>query len=142
MNVFQTAPETYHHLRVAHGDAGMAEAQVGYVIGGAWNADFIAGQAEALARIERERLVRGQFLGRQNAGAHPFVPRYHGYLLDEQLRARERAEAEQAEQARRIRDAMERDRVVREAEQAWQLEEAARARQAQAEEDRGWCILM
>jgi len=135
-SVFPTAQETYDHLKAAHG--GIYEAAPAGVAEDDWNADFIAGQVEALARIERERLAREQRLRHANvAAANPFILQYHGYqaqLVAERLRARERAEAE--EQARR--DAIEHEMRTRAVREARQLQEAARAQ----EEDRGWCILM
>ena len=76
MNVFQTPQETYGHLRAAHGGI-YEEAPAGVVVEHAWNQDFIAGQVEALARFERERVAREQVLRRpMAAAANPRVDRY------------------------------------------------------------------
>ena len=116
MDVFQTGQETYDHMRAAHGGF-YEEEPAGVVIGGAWNQDFVAGQVEALARIERERLAREQVLRRPMVAAvNPFVNQYpnadyRAQLMAEQLRGARAAAEEQVrpvrvdveEQARRAR---------------------------------------
>ena len=160
MNVFQTAQQTYDHLSTVHGGI-YEEAPAGVVVGNAWNQDFLAGQREALARIERERVAREQVLRRPMAAVvNPFVDQYQNadyraQLMAEQLR-REHARAAVEEQARLVRVAVEeqarhvrarealveqqrrareeQERWVREEQERWAREEQERrARTAEAQ---------
>lgn len=122
MGVFQTPQETYAHLRATHG--GIYEAApAGVVAEGDWDPVFLAGQAQELARIERERVARVQALRRPNAvAANPFVGQ--NQIVGPQAE----------EHATRARV----NRQIFADEEARQLREAARRR----EENRGGCIVM
>jgi len=155
MNVFETPEETYAHLRTVHG--GIHEQDPAAVVGGARGQDFLEEQAEALARIERERAAREEARRRpmvapvRNAlmDQHPLA-NYHDELIARQARmqewlaiveeGRERAAAEAQEQARRARAAAEAEearrlRAVADAEaQARRTAEIYRQWDAQVEE--------
>jgi hypothetical protein len=67
LNVFETAQETYNHLRAEHGGIyDEAQAAQDVIFEEYWDEDwdeaFLAGQVEALARIERERVAREEGL--------------------------------------------------------------------------------
>jgi hypothetical protein len=153
LNVFETAQETYNHLRAEHGGIyDEAPAAPAVIVeedwDEAWDEDFLAGQVEALARIERERVAREEALRlpRVAPPVYPFANPYYPNAFDmiaqqarirewqagiEEERARrerERAAAEAEEQARRARAAAEEQaRLVREA-----AEEQVQTRRARA----------
>jgi hypothetical protein len=137
MNVFQTPQDTYEHLRTVHGGI-YEEAPAGVVVGHAWNAEFLAEQAEALARIERERVAREQVWRRPMAAvANPFVdqyqnPDYRAQLMAEQLR---RARAAAEEQVRAV-DADVEDQRRRARAHAAAEEQARHIRAREALEER------
>ena len=96
INVFKTPQETYNHLRAAYGGI-YEEAPAGVAVEDVWNEDFLAGQVEALARIERAPVAR-----EQAAAANPFVGQkqnanYGAQFLFEQVSC---APAEQVRHAR------------------------------------------
>jgi hypothetical protein len=132
MSVFQTAQQTYDHLSTVHGGI-YEEAPAGVVVEDAWNQDFLAGQREALAKIERERVAREQVLRRpMAAAANPLVDQrqYADQLMAEQLRrARVRAAAEEQAKHARAREAFaEQQRCTRATRKACAHSGSAKAR--------------
>jgi hypothetical protein len=116
MNVFQTPQEIYGHL----------------------SPDFIAGQVEALARIERERVAREQVLRRpMAAAANPFVGQNQNAEYPAQRIAGQLRRVGVGASALAARIAVINRQIFAE-EQPRQLIEAARRR----EEERSRCILM
>ncbi|KIM39596.1 hypothetical protein M413DRAFT_415587 [Hebeloma cylindrosporum] len=133
MNVFQTGRETSDHLIAAHG--GIFDVSAAVVVADEWNDVFIAGQAEEMARIARERLVRERAL--RHVAANPFAGQNQDagnrdpVMRGPRIR---RVPTNAEEQATRARI----DRQILAEEEARQLREAARRR----EENRGGCVVM
>ncbi|PPQ98011.1 hypothetical protein CVT26_003073 [Gymnopilus dilepis] len=148
MATFDTGNLVYDHLHAVHGNI-HDEVPAGVQMGNMAQPAFLAGQADELARIEREAAAR--LAARQNgwgmdgnpfhrprvgaAMAHPPpapararepAPRYPDIMAYYQERRREQQAAEEEEAQR----------------QAQELAHRQAREQQRREQDRGWCVVM